>query len=247
MSIAGIDLNRDPSIAGLLEQLQSQASPCIQAAGTWGSFGALLVAHFHRQLNRPILYVRAHIDDAERSADDLHTFGVTQAQVLPAWEGDEDLADATDEIRAARLRIVLRLLARPERSLVVTPIQALCQPIPQPERLRGSGMDLQVDRDIAPEALAAWLVDHGFEEVDRIDVPGQFARRGGIADIYAPVTSMARYASQEEATPAQGEEANSALALRVEFFGDTVESLREINLDTHRSMRASSRSPWCQP
>jgi len=238
MGLAGIDLNRDPSIAGLLEQLQSQASPCIQAAGTWGSFGALLAAHLHRQLNRPILYVRAHIDDAERSADDLHTFGVTQAQVLPAWEGDEDLADATDEIRAARLRVVLRLLTRSERSLVVTPIQALCQPIPQPERLRGSGLDLQVDCDIAPEALAAWLVDHGFEEVDRIDVPGQFARRGGIADIYAPVTSLARYAPQEGASPAQGDEANSALALRVEFFGDTVESLREINLDTHRSMRA---------
>lgn len=238
MTLTGIDLDRDPSIAALVKQLQTQASPCIQVAGTWGSFGALLVAHLYRQLKRPILYVRAHIDDAERATDDLHTFGVGQAQSLPAWEGDEDRADATDEIRAARLRVVLQLLTGHDRSLVVTPIQALCQPIPQPERLRGSGLDLQVACDLSPEDLAAWLVDHGFEEVDRIDVPGQFARRGGIADIFAPVTSAARYAPVEGLPVPEGGAANRALALRVEFFGDTVESIREINLDTHRSMHA---------
>ena len=42
---------------------------------------------------------------------------------------------------------------------------------------------------VDPETIVEWLVNNSFERVDAIDLPGQFARRGGIIDIYAPLTS----------------------------------------------------------
>ncbi|MHC4397304.1 MAG: transcription-repair coupling factor, partial [Planctomycetota bacterium] len=72
---------------------------------------------------------------------------------------------------------------------------------------------------------------NGFERVERIDLPGQFARRGGIVDIYAPLTVDKVLSDKEPAsTPSQ-----NAQAIRIEFFGDTIESIREINLDTQLS------------
>ncbi|MFC1761722.1 hypothetical protein ACFL6U_06545, partial [Planctomycetota bacterium] len=120
----GIDLSKESSVTTLVEHLQSPDPAPVQAAGTWGSYAALLVTFIQQHLHYPILFVRAHIDDAEHRVDDLHTFGATHARVLPAWDGEEELADATDEIRAQRMRLVLDLLAQPDGSLVVAPIQA---------------------------------------------------------------------------------------------------------------------------
>ncbi|HQI26672.1 MAG TPA: transcription-repair coupling factor, partial [Sedimentisphaerales bacterium] len=74
-----------------------------------------------------------------------------------------------------------------------------------------------------------WLVQNNFERVDAVDLPGQFARRGGIIDIYAPLVA------QEDA--GMGPQSQ---AVRIEFFGDTVESIRQINLDTQRSTQEIS-------
>ncbi|GAI48484.1 unnamed protein product, partial [marine sediment metagenome] len=131
---------------------------------------------------------------------------------------------------------------------------ALCQPIPKPEALEESCLKLQINKVVSPEEVVGWLVDNGFERVERVDLPGQFARRGGIVDIYAPLalkTQDSRPKTQDQAfddrrrTTDDGRwrqssslstgTSNGAEAVRVEFFGDTVESIREINLDTQRS------------
>ena len=81
------------------------------------------------------------------------------------------------------------------------------------------------------EQVTKWLVENGFERVERVDLPGQFAHRGGIIDIYAPLVSKKTFLDEPEADgPSEAAE-----AIRIEFFGDTIESIREINLDTQRS------------
>ncbi|MHC4498050.1 MAG: hypothetical protein ACYS21_02930, partial [Planctomycetota bacterium] len=183
-----MELGRDRVVAEVISRLEAGrgGEGTVKVAGTWGSFARLLAAHISKELARPILYICPHIDDADKAADDLHTFGAQKIDSLPAWEGAEDLADATDEIRAERLRIALKLSSNAEKLIIPASVQALCQPVAKPEALEESSLSLQTGSARSPEEAAGWLVDNGFERVERVDLPGQFARRGGIVDIYAP-------------------------------------------------------------
>ncbi|MBP8910600.1 MAG: transcription-repair coupling factor [Phycisphaerae bacterium] len=226
-----MDLVRDKVVSEIVARL-SQTKGSVRVEGTWGSFARLLTTHISKTLRRPVLHLCAHIDDADRAYDDLKTFGAERVELLPAWEGEEDLADATDETRAERLRIVSMLAdsnGRFQNLVIAAPVQALCQPVPRPSALRESALRVNRNDVVDPERVIEWLVQNNFERVDAVDLPGQFARRGGIIDIYAPLVA------QEDA--GMGPQSQ---AVRIEFFGDTVESIRQINLDTQRSTQEIS-------
>jgi len=197
----------------------------------------MLVAYISEKTSRPILYIRPHIDDADKAADDLQTFTGEKIDAFGAWEGQEDLADATDEIRAQRLMVVSQIshpAAASKKSKFILPasIQSICQPVPKPEAIEKGSLGLEVEKAASPERVVEWLVENGFERTEGIDLPGQFARRGGIVDIYAPLVNEQVLPGGEPGGPSQGAE-----AVRVEFFGDIVESIRQIDLDTLRSSR----------
>jgi transcription-repair coupling factor (superfamily II helicase) len=233
-----MNLGRDKIVAKIISRLEAtrEDKGVVKVEGTWGSFARLLAAYISEKLNRPILYICPHIDDADKASDDLNTFTDRGIESLGAWEGEEDFADATDEIRAERLKLVSRisqLATHSNKNTLIIPasIQALCQPIPKPQALQESCLRLQVEKTVSPEVIVEWLIDNGFERVERIDLPGQFARRGGIVDIYAPLT-VDKVQSDKQQTGTSSEDAQ---AIRIEFFGDSIESIREINLDTHLS------------
>ena len=226
-----VNLGRDRTVRQIISRLEKAGGgETVKVEGTWGSFGPLLVAYVSQKTGRPILYVRPHIDDADKAADDLHTFGGKRIEAFGAWEGEEDLADATDEIRAQRLMLVSRLGAGD--FLVPASVQSLCQPIPKREAIEQGCLALEIERDVPPEDVVEWLVENGFERTEKVDLPGQFARRGGIVDIYAPLINDKVLLDAEPGTSSQDAE-----AVRIEFFGDTIESIRQINLDTQRSTR----------
>ncbi|MBN2180341.1 MAG: transcription-repair coupling factor [Sedimentisphaerales bacterium] len=234
-----MDLGQDKIVRQVIARLQNSADTgdIVKVEGTWGSFARCLSAYIATTISRPILYICPHIDDAEKVADDVHTFGCEQVEPLNAWEGREDIADATDEVRAQRLKLVSRISSREynrdgNHFFVTSSIQALCQPIPEPRAIEAGSLRLHVGKQLSPEELLEWLVRNRFERVDGIDLPGQFARRGGIIDIYAPLINEKTLSGKEEQQIYQNAE-----AFRIEFFGDTVESIREINLDTLRSSR----------
>ncbi|MFA5239568.1 MAG: transcription-repair coupling factor [Phycisphaerae bacterium] len=246
-----MELGRDRTVAEIISRLKTamgtvrrpvDGEGAVKVEGTWGSFARLLAVHISKELGRPILYVRPHIDDADKAADDLHTFGAEQVETFAAWEGEEELADATDEIRAERLKLVSRVSSIKETPdiksganrgiIIATSIQAICQAIPKPAALEKSCLRLQADKTTPLEQVIEWLVENGFERVERVDLPGQFAHRGGIVDIYAPLVSEKTFLDESAENLS-----DAAEAIRIEFFGDTIESIREINLDTQRSSR----------
>ncbi len=228
-----MELLRDQIVSQIISRLSAAKASegAVKVEGTWGSFAPMLAACICEKLKRPILYICPHIDDADKAADDLITFGAESVETLPAWEGQIDLADATDEIRAERLRVALKLLSGQDSIVIPASIQAVCQPIPKPQALAQSRLQLNTDKQMSPEQIVGWLVDNSFEEVEQIDLPGQFARRGGIIDIYAPLVS-AKISLEENKNAGL---AQNAEAIRIDFFGDTIESIRQINLDTQRS------------
>jgi len=227
-----LELGRDRTVSQILSRLKARPDGgVVGVEGTWGSFAHLLTTHISRELQRPILLICPHIDDADNAVDDLHSFGAEAVELLSSWQGAEDLADATDEIRSERLRVILKVFSSGDNFIIPASVQALCQPIPKPQELQRSALALVVNRELSPEAVVEWLVENGFERVDRVDLPGQFARRGGIVDIYAPLSIEIRPDSEQS-----GDTSRQTEAIRIEFFGDTIESIRQIDLDTQRSV-----------
>jgi len=234
-----MELGRDRTITEIVSRLRAAkgGEGVVKVSGTWGAFAHLLAGYVSEQTARPILYISAHIDDADKLVDDVKTFSAVQARLLAAWEGTDQSADATDEIYAARLKLVWDISSgtvgsSPAKTVIAASVQSLCQPVPKPEALQAGALTLQVGAELALEKIVRWLVDNGFERVERVDLPGQFAQRGGIVDIYAPLLSAdspAETAQQDVAGP-QGQ------AVRIEMFADTIESIRKIDPDTQRSL-----------
>jgi len=84
-----MELGRDRTVQEILARLESAAGgrKAVRVEGTWGSFGSLLVAYISERTGRPVLYVRPHIDDADKALDDLHTFTGKAIEAFGAWEG----------------------------------------------------------------------------------------------------------------------------------------------------------------
>ena len=188
-------------------------------AGVWGSAAAVLAAAIGRLTDRPVLFIAPHLDDADEVADDMEVLSATPAQLFPAWEMDLGADHVNDEVVGERLRVCQLLTQRrgdrdEPADLIVTPTMALLQPVPSRQALADSWLVLRRGDGLGPEQLLAWLVDNGFERVDQVDRHGEFARRGGIVDVFQPATTE---------------------AVRVEFFGDQVDSIRRVDLDTQRS------------
>ncbi len=215
-----MNLDLDRIVRDIVSQLKTAGCHRpVKVAGTWGSFAPLLALNIHKQLKKPILYISPHLDDTDNVIDDLITFGGKNIETLPGWAGEEFI-DTADETSSARARLVLKLSAKQQYpDIISASIQSLMQPAPKPEKLLEKGLLLQTGKQVEMEKAAAWLTDNGFENVAQIDLPGQFAKRGGIIDIYAPVTTQS----------------NQPQAVRIEFFGDKIESMRIIDLDTQRS------------
>ena len=123
------------------------------------------------------------------------------------------------KVASARAR-VLHALANGSARVVVASAAALLTKVPDPATILLSSCDITPGVDIDPVVLANTLVLGGYEPADPVDAHGEFGRRGGILDVF----------------PA-GEE----LPIRIEFIGDTVESIRRFDPGTQRSVETLDR------
>ena len=119
-------------------------------------------------------------------------------------------------VTSARAR-ALHAIARGSARVVIASAAALLPKVTPPERLLAAALDLRPGQDIAPSDLAELLVDAGFRREDPADEHGEFAVRGGIVDIFP---------------------AGAAQPVRLEFIGDTIETLRTYDPASQRSILA---------
>ena len=201
--------------------------------GVWGSAGPLTAATLGQHTHRPVLYVTGHLDDADAIEDDLDLFlrdapEATRPRVhlFPAWESSLSGDAPAEHGQAATQRLtVLNRLAcvGKTQDLFVAPLLALLQPVPTPQALAAGRRTLRVGDSAEIDELIGWLVDAGYEPTDPVDQPGEFAHRGGILDVFCPI----RTAGSDDDALDQ--------AVRIEFFGDEIDSIRRVDLDTQRS------------
>jgi transcription-repair coupling factor (superfamily II helicase) len=193
--------------------------------GTWGSASALTAAALAQALaGEPapaglLVVVLPHAADAEFFLDDLALFTPLPVAMLPALEGIGDGPLVGDPTEAERLTLVKRLIgpAADHPRIIVTTVQALLSPLADPRDIEASTRHLVVGGRLDPAEFADWLLARGWSMTDAIDQPGTFARRGGILDLFA--TDWER-------------------PVRVELFGDEIESLRTFDTVSQRSVDA---------
>jgi transcription-repair coupling factor (superfamily II helicase) len=217
-------LARQEVVELVRETLRTEGGASVE--GLWGSSAPALAAAFLPDCPSTLLYVVAHIDSVDGARDDWRLFADTDPPVFPAWEALPTESDVSDEILSERLRVLKDLHAakrgtdRPPRVLVTT-IQALMQPVPSPRHLEENTLELVVGREYSLPEIRRWLADRGFSPAELVLEPGQYSARGGIVDVFAP-TAPAPY--------------------RLEFYGDTLESLRTFEPATQRSLDDRDRA-----
>jgi len=218
--------HQSPEYERALAALRNDRAP-VWVEGLTGVAKAYLAAALARHLGRVTLLVTATEDAAERLAADLPAFGFAPDQIglYPAGEHDaydhlpeqKVLASSeTPERKAlARTRLaVLEGLAEGSLRVVVAPVQAaLRQTIGSVAEHR---ILLSPSSTVSLTDLAHRMAEMGYERVALVEAGGQFAVRGGILDVW-PATHRA--------------------PVRLELFGDEVESLREFEPESQRSTR----------
>jgi transcription-repair coupling factor (superfamily II helicase) len=205
-----------------LAHLLSRA-PAASVSGLWGSSAPAVVASVQSQLNRPILLVCGHLDEADDLADDVELFLGRRPEILPALELAGSLGRVSEEQVSNRLRLIWRYAVCQGKwekpPLLVAPIQALMQSVPSRPQLQQLMLELRPGQRLEAEKLIVWLSEHGYNRLEQVEVPGDFAVRGGIIDIYLPGIFEQ-----------SGEQVG--LSVRVDFFDDQIESIKRFSLDT---------------
>jgi transcription-repair coupling factor (superfamily II helicase) len=212
-----------PELRNLAQTLEKTSA--VTASGLWGSAVAAVIAGLRAHLpQRPVLLICGHLDESDDLADDIELFTGQRPAVLPALELGGGLGQVSEEQASNRMRMILTLAGDdPKPSVIVAPIQALMQSIPSRDQLQYLVRTLSAGEDLEQEKLLVWLADHGYNRLDQVEVPGDFAVRGGIVDIYLP---------GEFDSPGGDGEMQVGMAVRIDFFGDQVESIKRFNLDT---------------
>jgi transcription-repair coupling factor (superfamily II helicase) len=139
---------------------------------------------------------------------------------LPASESDPYAGASPHAETLERRALTLWRLAQGQGSFVLLTARALARRTVKPEQLRSTGATLRRDEDHAPEELIELLLASGYMREDPIGAVGEFSLRGGILDVWSP-----------------GHER----PVRVEFFGDTVDSIREFDPETQLSVAQLQR------
>ena len=198
----------------------------LKITGLYGASMGLAVAAL-APADRSVVVVTADYRAADALRVDLGVFSSREPLLLRSWPRTEGRSPDADVV-VSRARVLHTLHRRPEEdtppALVVAPLAALVQPVPSANVFRAGLLQLTVGDDVVLQVLQEHLATAGFARVGAVSSPGEFASRGGILDVWP----------WERTDP-----------LRIEFFGDEIESIRSLDAATQRSGDAVQTTTWC--
>lgn len=148
-------------------------------------------------------------------------FAAPHIEILdfPAWDCQPYDRVSPDRTISSRRMSILSRLARTSASseqprIVVTTVNALVQRLPSRDWMAKESFSAAPGNSVDMKELVQWLENNGFLRSPNVREPGEYAVRGGILDLYAP---------------------GSPDPMRLDFFGDTLESIRSFDPETQRT------------
>jgi len=190
----------------------------ITLPGLKGSAAACVLADLLRLEPSTLLVITPDQEGADECIRELGFFGAAGGGALsfPAWDVTPfSAASPHPDVSAARLDTLFRLFSGPAR-LVVMPVAAALQRVLPRRIFNEASCYLVAGEESDRDTLLEKLVKMGYANVTLVEDRGTFAVRGGILDIFPP---------------------NLAAPVRIEFFGDTVETIRSFDPLTQRSLQ----------
>lgn len=178
---------------------------------------ALLIASAYNKQPSKLVIVKNNLYAAQRLYERLEGL-ISNEKVLffPVDESFRMEALATSpELLTQRIFILDRLL-NDDSYVLITHTAAIVRLLPTVELFKHNQVNLKIGDVIKPEDLILKLNNIGYNRVNKIEHSLQFAHRGGVLDIYS---------------------VNNDNPIRLEFFGDEIDSIREFDLDTQRTIK----------
>jgi transcription-repair coupling factor (superfamily II helicase) len=217
---------RHPSVEGALGALRDGAQH-ISLSGLHDVAKALIAAYLTHELRRPAFFITDSNRRAEALAETVRFFssvfpGVSGGvATLPAfdtlpWESQSPHPDILERRAATLFR-----LTDGQVSLVIAPVQAALWRFQDATLYLSLARTLTKDAEVPLEEFIAHLAGVGYTRTEMVELPGQFAMRGGIVDVFS---------------------AEALRPVRIELLGDTVESVREFDPRTQRSIAPVQRT-----
>lgn len=218
-----------PGFDDLVKTLKQQGQPtggrepknpahtAVAIDGLAGPAKGFAIARLFSQLARPLLVITYQQEQAQRLWEDIVRFGVPQdkAAVLPSSQSQFLEGDVTD-FRVIGERVgALAMLARRTPCIVIGTIEAVLQRTGAPDDLMPHLFTLEAGQSVDIDDLVTRLVQMGYQSANTVTRPGEFSRRGGILDVFSSVSDA---------------------PIRIELFGDEIESLREFDVVSQRSI-----------
>lgn len=195
-----------------------RSAPLPDLGSTWavGAAGrAYALAGLFESTGETLVVVIPGEVDAEELVDDIRLF-TDDVVLAPAWETLPFEHVSPNTATMARRALARHRLASGEPVIVVASVRSAIQ------RLSGSPVTpfrVKVGDEVDFDSIAAELAAIGYHRTDRVEARGEFAVRGGIVDLFT---------------------AQDDHPVRLDFWGDTVEEIREFSVATQRSMEAIS-------
>lgn len=198
--------------------LSDDAPTSIQLKGLAGSLPAFALRWIHQHHNRPLICLLPDADAAAYLISDLEQLGGDETSILSLQPSGlkpydrEQMADANSIISRAD---VLQQLTAGFDGIFVTSIDAAYEKVPASSSVKQETQTIAVGDSNPPTALFEQLVKQLFNPVEFVEAPGEIALRGGILDVF----------------PFAG-----TYPIRIEFFGDEIDSIREFDIHSQRSI-----------
>ena len=173
-----------------------------------------LVNGVYEQLDKSILILTHSDVEAKNIYDDL-SFYVNKVYYFPTKEMGFYNADAVSgDLRWERLKVMKKIMESGKK-IIITCIEAIAATYIPVDLLKQYIFKLSVGSTLNFNSFSEKLIQCGYERVDRVETKGQFSIRGGIIDVYPPV---------------------SALPFRIELYDEEIDSIRTFNSETQRSI-----------
>src|SRR5277367_838754 len=182
---------RHPSMESALAALRSGGNH-ISVSGLHDVAKALVAAYIAHELRRPAFFVTESNRRAEELAESVRFF----SQIFPGFTGGVGVLPAFDSLPwdpqpphadiLERRAGTLYRLANGELSLVIAPVGAALWRYQDPYVYLTLAQTLTKDAELPHEAFVAHLGSTGYARTEMVELPGQFAVRGGIVDVFSP-------------------------------------------------------------
>ncbi|HEB70027.1 MAG TPA: transcription-repair coupling factor [Desulfobulbus sp.] len=205
----------------ILERLRGERRLQLDVSGLAGSSGALFLARAADRLQKTVCCIVPADEQLEIIARDTALFTSTQVLIYPSFEIPPYTALAPDPATTGnRLSTLYQLQEKARPYIVFTSAEAVLRRV-LPRQVLNNHCELVIrGEEIDRDQLINSLTRAGYQNSDMVRQVGDMAIRGGIIDVFCPSSGENR------------------LPLRLDFFGDTVESIRTFDPVSQRSKDA---------